>query len=87
MTMPRNRDLFELWSVQLRSNVAETHTMLVWAHRMSDALRAAEEFIAAKPRRAAWKVLGIDRVSTPDTDTEDYASVAWVGGDLPVWPE
>ena len=83
--MIRNRDLFKLWRVDYRNNVAEPQTALVWAHRMSDALNIVEEYASKQPNRHVMEVHGIAELYTPDTDTEDYAAIAWTGGTEPAW--
>lgn len=84
----RQRDLFELYEVKVRDNLAQPRTYLVWAHRASDALGAVERIVAAEQgNRFVAAVLGIDTLRTPDTDTADYAETVWVGGDRTEWPE
>ena len=84
--MLRNRDLFKLYQVKGRDNIQKPVMLLVWAHRMCDAVQVAEELVSAAPRRFLAWVDGVEELRSPDSDTEDYASVVWSGGAPPVWP-
>lgn len=86
MTPIRNRDLFRLFKVAYRDNLNKPGVSLVWAHRMSDALAIVNEHVNTTPRRFVMAVTGITELRTPDTDTDDYAELAWVDGTEPAWP-
>lgn len=87
MAVRRLREDFVLYRVQYRNAFAEPRTVLVWGHRMCDALEAAEEYARQEVPHFLTEVLGITEVSKPDTDTPDYASVIWEGGSAPTWGE
>lgn len=83
--MIRPRDTFALYKVDYRNNFARTFTALVWAHTFHDAVRVVDEYASQQARHFMSEVLNVSVVNSPDSDTEDYASIAWVGGETPTW--
>jgi hypothetical protein len=83
--MTRSRDTFALFKVGYRNNAGEHSTALIWAHRISGAIAVLEEYAAQQPHRHLTDITNATQINSPDTDTEDYASIAWVGGQEPVW--
>lgn len=85
LVMMRNRLLFRLYEVRVRNNAAQPVTLLVWAHRMHEALATVEEHVASEDRRHVMTVEGIKEIRMPDSDSLDYARVIWTGGEKTEW--
>jgi len=75
---------FNLYSITCRDNHSQEHAALVWAHSMSGALAAVEDYISDSGR-TLQRVDAIDELRPP-TDPDQAASIAWTGGEQPQWP-